>query len=208
MVGIMTEETNPKIVYARLTTPFAAGFNNYIMFSPSSDGGTGYAGRNDIYILGVAFMDADGNFVPLNRDGGPDFPADYDDWREPAVTYEVEIPLDTLEGGQWFYINHIMGFTLEQWNRALAIVVEYDPFEEDVNFEANPFVVQVSDGEARTSQWATFDDRHMLVDVEPHRIIMNLEEMYKVTAVEHIGYGVWNGADNVTRIYVVFEEDN
>ncbi|MDR1263917.1 MAG: hypothetical protein LBK46_10615 [Oscillospiraceae bacterium] len=204
--GVQTPESNPKDIYVKVASPFAAGANNYLVIQPTQDDGSSYTGKNDLYILGLKFLDADGNALPVNPEAGEDFPEGYDAPAEDNTpTEEYALGAAPFESG-WINYNST-DIPLDVWNRAVALVVEYAPNEDgsspiDTNVDAGKFVVQVLGGPAEQG-WREIPNNDPLVErVEGQSLTLTLDDMDQVAEVQNLGYGAWDGADTITRIYL------
>jgi hypothetical protein len=194
-----------------------AGANNYVMFEPTGDDGTGYTGRNEIHILGIGFMDADGNWLTVNANAGENFPLAYDHVQEGPELLEFTLgtPERYAEGG-WITFNDEDGTLLGMWKRAVALVVEYDYITADGDEsviwtayqdggEPGKFVIQVPDHPTH-SGWAEILLSHALVDHVPGKITLYLFDFDQVSGVWSVGWGAWSGAEDITRMYLIYAE--
>ncbi|GHV38506.1 hypothetical protein FACS189490_00560 [Clostridia bacterium] len=206
-IGIQSEVTNPKVVYSKLSDKFVAGANNFFLIVGSQDDGTGYKGKNEIYILGVGFRDADGNYLPTKADAGDFFPVGYDVSAEEIPTYEYALGEAPYAAGSWN--NFGAGVPLEIWKSAKKIVVEFTPNEDGSNpLAGDPFVVQAVGGAGwfADAGWNEIKDDDINYEITGNSISLNLEGISDVTEVQNIGLGAWVGGEAITRIYLICEE--
>ncbi|MDR0396250.1 MAG: hypothetical protein LBH66_02975 [Oscillospiraceae bacterium] len=207
--GIQSPDSNPKDMYVRIEKPFAAGASNYFVIQPSQDDGTAYTGKNDLYILGFKFLDADGVELPVNPEAGEDFPQGYDEPPEEAPTDEYELGIAPFKS-DWNNFNS-SEVPLDVWQGAVALLVEFEPREDgsspiETNFDGTKFVVQVVGGPAEQG-WreVTLDDP--LVEFEPGKSVkLYLDDMDQVTEVQNVGIGCWDGADTIKRIALILSK--
>jgi len=203
--GVQTPESNPKLVYSKLAEPFVAGAHNYVILQPSQDDGTAYVGKSDLYILGVGFMDADGNYLPTISGAGADFPDGYGVVEADVATYEYDLVSGPLADG---WNNFGSGaVSLDIWQSALALVVEYAPREDgSAPLESNPggskFVIQVIGGPAEQG-WLEVLLDDPLVESESGKLTLTLFDFDQVTEVQNVGIGCWDGADTITSVYLI-----
>jgi hypothetical protein len=98
---------------------------------------------------------------------------------------------------------------LEVWQAATALVVEFDNKEDGTSpFETNPggskFVIQVVGGPAEAG-WKEVQLEDPLVEIESGKYLkLYLEDFDQVTEVQNVGIGVWDGAETITQIYLVY----
>ena len=208
--GVQTLESNPKLVYAKLKDKLVPGAGNYIMVQPSQDDGTAYKGKSDLYILGIGFRDADGNYLPVNADAGAVFPAGFGEIAEEIVTEEIVLVSGPIGEG-WNNFNSSGDITLDVWQRAVALKVEYTSAENgsspiDTNADGSKFVVQVVGGPSEQG-WREIPLSDPLVaKVEGKSLTLALEDFDQVTEVQNVGIGCWDGMETVTSIKLVVKQ--
>ncbi|GHU69626.1 hypothetical protein AGMMS49992_00630 [Clostridia bacterium] len=120
-----------------------------------------------------------------------------------------ELGVAPFDGG-WLNYNSGGEVGLEVWQRAQALVVEYAPREDgssplDTNSGAGKFVVQVVGGPAEQG-WREIELNDGLVEKEEGQsLTLSLEDFDQITEVQNVGYGAWDGADTITRIYLLLK---
>ncbi|MDR2505415.1 MAG: hypothetical protein LBD16_04835 [Oscillospiraceae bacterium] len=208
-IGVQSPDTNPKTVIVPVKSAFAAGADNYIVLKPNQDDGTAYKGKSELYILGIHFLDGDRAELPVYQFAGAAFPESYAYVEEAVATEEYLLSTEIAAGG---WNNFGAGVPIEIWNRAVALKVEYTPNADgtsplDTNPDGGKFVVQVKD-DARNNEWNEIAISDPPVEREEGKsLTLALDGFDKVTEVQNVGYGAWDGGDTITAIKLILAKE-
>ena len=208
--GVQTPDSNPKSVYSRVANPFTADAANYIILKPNQDDGSSYKGKNELYILGIIFRDADGESLPVDMRATPAFPDGFAVEKKKVITEEIILMEGPVEAN-WNNFGSSGSIPIDVWNRAVGLLVEYAPREDgsspiDDNPGASKFVIQVIGGPAEQGWLEIQLDNPLVTSVKGKSLTLTLDDMDQVTDVYNIGLGCWDGNDTVTAIKLIVEK--